>query len=49
MPSEFLVEKDGVTQLGLADDAKYDFLIKDVNLITTYANAWQKELESKIQ
>lgn len=49
MPSEFLVEKNGVTQLGLADDAKYDFLIKDVNLITTYANAWQEELESKIQ
>lgn len=49
MPSEFMVEKDGVMQLGLADDAEYDFLIKDVNLITTYANAWQTELESKIQ
>jgi putative spermidine/putrescine transport system substrate-binding protein len=49
LPEEFMVEKDGLKQLGLRDDQEYESLINDVNLITTYANAWQESLESQIQ
>ena len=45
-PEEYLIERDGVKQLGVLDSSKVGYVINDVNLITTYSTAWKDELEA---
>lgn len=48
-PERYLVEKDGVKQLGVEDASKVGDGVKDVNLITIYSTAWKDQLESNMK